>query len=66
MQIQFRLTFLTQVLDAYEASCGRFDDYSLKYARVLTNLCHYVTLQGRVAEPAAFLAATLRAQPGCR
>jgi len=24
----------------YEAQCGRFSDYSLKFAKVLNNMCH--------------------------
>jgi legumain len=39
------------VIEGYEKTCGRFSDYSLKYARVLVNTCHYVQLRSNAAHP---------------
>jgi len=54
-----------QVISSYETSCGRFDDYSLKYARVLANLCHYTQMRVNTNDATGHVVKVIQAQPGC-
>jgi legumain len=40
-----------EIYEHYETQCGRFSDYSLKYTRVLMNVCHYVQMRANSPNP---------------